>query len=119
MSPPSLAAHGADVGDQPVAADGHLDLAADLAGHGDRRVLVRLNRVECGGVHADLRAGTGDFDDLADRRQAMRSRSAFRNRCFLREVADFVQEFMQVRLIVHVRAHSALNHCATAYAVSG
>jgi hypothetical protein len=32
--------HRADVGDQPVGADQHLNLAADLAGHRDRRILV-------------------------------------------------------------------------------
>ena len=39
-----VAAQRADVGDQPAVADDHLDLAADLAGHGDRRVGVRLQR---------------------------------------------------------------------------
>ena len=39
-----VAAQRADVGDQPAVADDHLDLAADLAGHRDRRVGMRLQR---------------------------------------------------------------------------
>ena len=62
--PSGIAAfQGADVGDQPVGADHGLDLAADLPGHGDRRVLVRLQGLDRGGVEADLRSRTGDFDN--------------------------------------------------------
>ena len=67
--------------------------------------------IQRGGVHANLRTRTGDFHDLADRGEGC-AQAVCRNRCFLREVADFVEEFAQVRLIVHVRALSALNHWA-------
>jgi hypothetical protein len=62
----------ADVCDQPGVADHRLDLAADLSGHGDRGVLVRLHCSDRRRVERDLRARAGDFDDLADRRQRRR-----------------------------------------------
>src|SRR5204862_7061233 len=43
----------ANVGDQPAVGDLHLNLAADLAGHGDGRILVFRQGVELGDVHGD------------------------------------------------------------------
>ena len=57
----------ADVGEQPAAARGDLDLAADLARHGDRRIGVaaKLDQPPVGDL--DGGAAAADLDDMADR----------------------------------------------------
>ena len=104
-----VGAQRADVGNQPGVADDHLDLASDLARHRDRRVGVRLQRPQRGSVHADLRARTGDFDNLSDCGGRGALALHWRSRHFIREVADFVDEFVQVGLFVHGLLHSG--HC--------
>ena len=95
---------GADVGDQPAASDLHLDLASDLARRRDRGIAVALEGMHAGGMKADLRAGAGDLEHLADR---------FEGRCGCRrggraahvvgaEAAHFIEELAQVRLVIHV-----------------
>src|SRR3546814_16435186 len=39
--------HDAHIGEQPQAPDAHLDLAADLPGHGDRHVLMAIELLQC------------------------------------------------------------------------
>ena len=71
--------------------------------------LCDCSAVSAGGVEADLRARAGDFDDLADAPRAGRSRQALaRGDVVLGEVADFVEEFAQVRLVVHASLRSQL-----------
>ena len=116
-----VGAQRADVGDQPVVADDHLDLAADLARHGDRRVLVRLQR----GQSSRRRCGFAS--------RSRRSRRPCRSRAsscrfapgagaasLVGEAADFVEEFAQVRLFVHVLTHSSIpNRAAQGLRESG
>ena len=101
-----VGAKGADVGDQPVDPDDHLHLGADLAGHGDRRVLARLQGEQALGVQADLRAGAGNLDHLADRRELFRQRARRgRGRAVVGKTMHFVEELTQVWLIVHMLTH--------------
>ena len=99
-------AQGADVGQQPAVADHHLDLASDLPRQGDRRVLVTLKRHQIGGIHADLRSRAGNLEDLADGLDPAGRRCRHRRIALVREIADFIQKFAQVRLLVHVSTHS-------------
>ena len=87
-------AQGADVGDQPAVADDHLDLAADLAGHGDRRVLVRLEAAA--GAAASMRICEPEpaiSTHLADRRERVRlAPGGAAAAALVGEAADFVEE---------------------------
>ena len=97
-----IGAHRAHVGDQPARADDHLDLAADLSGHGDRRVFVGGQRAQCRGVEADLRARAGDFEDVPDRRQRILGRSRFAVRAgIVGEGAHLVEELLEIWLVGH------------------
>ena len=99
------AAHGADIGDQPAFADEHLDLAADLAGHRDRRIGVGLKRGQSGPSMriCEPEPAISTTSPIGD------SSAARRLGCgagFLGEAADFVEEFTQVRLLVHIATSS-------------
>ena len=60
--------------------------------------LCVLKRVERGRVQADLRAGAGDLDDLADRAEApARAALTGARRHSSREAADFIEKLVQVR----------------------
>ena len=59
---------GTDIGDQPGRTDQHLDLAADLPGHGDRRIGVAGQHLKSLEIHPDLGARTGDLQHPANRR---------------------------------------------------
>ena len=97
-----VGAHRADVGDQPGRADDHLDLAADLAGHGDRRVGMVGEAEQHRRVEARLRSRAGDFDDMADRRQRRGGRRLRRGGAGLvAEAAHFIEELPKIRLIGH------------------
>ena len=62
-------------------------------------------------IHADARSGAGDLDDGADRLQVRNGRSSrFRRYVLVAEAADFVDEILQVRLLVHAPPHSWLTH---------
>ena len=96
----------ADVGDQPAAVDLHLDLAADLAGHRHRRVLVPRKLVQLGDVHDDLRPRPGDVQHRTDDRHRARRRRARHRGPDLRlmlvaEARQVLGELLQVRFFVH------------------
>ncbi len=114
-----LGAQGADVGDQEGAADDHLDLASDLAGHGDRRIGIALKLGDGGRVHANAGAGTGDLDDFADRRKVGGLRPGSR-RCtgLIAEAVNLVDEIPQVRMLFHSALQLTLTR-ATAVSASG
>ena len=57
----------ADVGEQPALARADLDLAADLAGHGDARIGIAGELGEAAADDLDRGAAAADLDDLADR----------------------------------------------------
>ena len=59
----ALVAH---AGEEPAIADANLDLAADLPGHGDRRIGIVDAFGEALGVDGDLRSRPGDFEHHAD-----------------------------------------------------
>ena len=104
----------ADVGNQPAVADAGLDLAADLAGHGDGRVGVCLQRHNRRAIEADLRTRTGDLHDMPDDERFRRRGLGRRSRRFVTaEAADFVEEIAQIGLglLVHVLGYS---HCLAA-----
>jgi len=97
----------ADVGDEPAVSDHRLDLAADLARHGDRWIGMRLQGGDGRGIHADLRSRAGDLDHGSDRAWHRASRLGRRGRRFiLLEAADFIEEFTQVWPVVHNVRHS-------------
>ncbi len=102
-----VGAHGAHVGDQPVRPDDHLHLASDLAGHGDRRVGMRLELGELLRIHADLRARPGDLEHLADRGQGFGGTLGRRGRrLVVAEAVHLIEELAQVGLVVHGREFS-------------
>ena len=70
----------ADVGEQPAAAGIDLDLAADLAGHGDGRVRILGQLDEAAADDLDAGAAAADLDDLADRLVARDQPAARRRR---------------------------------------
>src|SRR5258705_6547502 len=98
-----IGAHGAHVRDQPGVADDHLDLAADLTGHRDRRIGMRLKLPQVLRVHADRRARARDFEHLADRREhlALRSRGGW-GLTVLGKTVHFVEKLTQGRLSVSI-----------------
>ena len=57
----------ADVGEQPAAAGSDLDLAADLARHGDAGIGIRGQLGQAAADNLDPGAAAADLDDLADR----------------------------------------------------
>ena len=64
----------ADVGEQPAPARADLDLAADLAGHGDARIGIGGKLGEAAAGDLDAGAAAADLDDLADRLVARHQR---------------------------------------------
>src|SRR3546814_2449617 len=58
--------HVAHIGEQPQAPDAHLDLAADLPGHGDRDVLMAIELLQCPSVQPDAGRSAGNLDHATD-----------------------------------------------------
>jgi hypothetical protein len=76
-------------------ADRHLDLASDLARHGDRGIGSGLQREQADRVHADLRAGAGD---VQHRRSARAARAALGDVAAVpsSEAVQLVEELPQI-----------------------
>ena len=70
----------ADIGKEPAIAGADLDLAADLAGHGDARVLVGGELGQAAADDFDAGPAAADLDDMPDRLVARDERRARRGR---------------------------------------